>query len=358
MDDDTYGICGYEGEDRAVYIPDTYKNKPVSAIYENAFKETSITLVSLPNSIREIEASAFANCVKLKSITIPSNVTIIGDGAFAGCRELASASLGDGVISIGENAFYGCSGLTAVDIPNSVTTIGGSSFANCSGLTSITIGNGVKEVGSGAFSGCSSLTAVDIPNSVTTIGGSSFANCSGLTSITFGNGIKEVGSSAFSGCSSLTTMILPNSLQAVGGSLFYGCNGLVSLTVPYLGRDKVATDATESSLFGYYFGSTGYSIGVMQRYNEYSTKYYLIPTSLQSVTVSSGRIQSYSFMNCSMLTSITIGRNVASIGTSAFSGCSNLTDIYYQGTMAQWDVLQKDSGWDSGLSNYTIHLTD
>jgi hypothetical protein len=94
MNDDTYGICGYEGDDRAVYIPDTYKNKPVSTIYENAFKETSITLVSLPNSIREIEASAFANCVKLTSVTIGSGVTSIGDRAFYKCSGLTDIHYG------------------------------------------------------------------------------------------------------------------------------------------------------------------------------------------------------------------------------------------------------------------------
>ena len=74
---------------------------------------TTLTSVSIPNSVTTIGESAFQN-TSLTSITIPNNVT-----------------------SIGNNAFYACRGLTSVTIPNSVTSIGNNAFQTCDGLTNI-----------------------------------------------------------------------------------------------------------------------------------------------------------------------------------------------------------------------------
>jgi hypothetical protein len=57
-----------------------------------------------------------------------------------------------------------------------VTSIENSAFFNCSNLTSITLPEGVANIGWSAFEGCSSLTSIAIPESVTSIGGSAFSN--------------------------------------------------------------------------------------------------------------------------------------------------------------------------------------
>ena len=54
--------------------------------------------------------------------------TSIGHFAFAYCSSLTSLTLPNSVTSIGERAFSGCSSLTSINIPNSVTSIGCSSF--------------------------------------------------------------------------------------------------------------------------------------------------------------------------------------------------------------------------------------
>lgn len=46
---------------------------------------SSLTSITIPNSVRSIGASAFNNCSSLTSITIPNSVTSIGSGAFVGC---------------------------------------------------------------------------------------------------------------------------------------------------------------------------------------------------------------------------------------------------------------------------------
>ena len=67
---------------------------------------------------------AFDFCTSLTSITIPDSVTSIGEWAFRFCTSLTSITLGNGVTSIGQYAFYGCYDLTNITIPDSVTSIG------------------------------------------------------------------------------------------------------------------------------------------------------------------------------------------------------------------------------------------
>jgi len=123
---------------------------------------------------------AFSGCSSLTSITIPNSVDSIGNGAFAGCSSLTSITIPEGVTSIGEGAFYGCSSLTSIIIPEGVTSIGQQAFVDCRSLTSITMPEGVTSIGSEAFDDCSSLTSIKIPEGVTSIGDMAFLGCQNL----------------------------------------------------------------------------------------------------------------------------------------------------------------------------------
>ena len=105
------------------------------------------------------------------------------DSAFSSFSSLTSITIPNSVTSIGYGTFYNCSGLTSVTIPNSVTSIEGWVFRSCTSLTSVTIGNSVTSIGDHAFWWCKSLTSITIPNSVTSIEDYAFQHCSGLTSI-------------------------------------------------------------------------------------------------------------------------------------------------------------------------------
>ena len=157
-------------------------------------------------------------------------VTSIGDYAFRYCTSLTSVTIPDSVTRIGDNAFRECTSLTNITIPDSVTSIGGSAFSNCSALTSVTIGDSVTSIGNAAFYWCAALTSVTIGDSVTSIGNYAFYYCTSLTSITIPDSVTSIGSSAFQYCSSLTSVTIPDSVTSIGGEAFYNCTSLTSAT--------------------------------------------------------------------------------------------------------------------------------
>ena len=184
----------------SITIPDS-----VTSIGEYAFGNcSSLTSIAIPDGVTSIEYSAFGNCSSLTSITIPDGVTSIGGWAFYNCSSLTNITIPDSVTSIRENAFYYCSSLTSITIPDSVTSIRESAFCNCRSLESVTIGNGVTSIGRFVFDGCSSLTSIAIPDGVTSIEYSAFGNCRSLTSIAIPDGVTSIEDSAFEGCSLLT----------------------------------------------------------------------------------------------------------------------------------------------------------
>ncbi len=89
-----------------VTIPSEIDGLPVTSIASDAFKNrTSITSVSIPDSVTSIGGDAFRNCSSLASVTIGNGVTDIGAGAFLHCDSLSSVAIPGSVTNIGENAF-------------------------------------------------------------------------------------------------------------------------------------------------------------------------------------------------------------------------------------------------------------
>lgn len=155
-----YTVSKGTSTDENIIIPNSYKGIPVTGIESHAFFFcTSLTSITIPNSVTSIGYGAFKGCTSLTSITIPDSVTSIGDVAFSGCTNLANITIPDSVTSIGD-AFSGCTSLTSITIPDSVTEISGSTFFGCTSLTSITIPDSVTKIGWLAFFGCTNLKDV------------------------------------------------------------------------------------------------------------------------------------------------------------------------------------------------------
>jgi len=187
----------------------------------------SVTYNSKTYRVTSIGDWAFYGCSSLTAITIPESVKSIGRFAFSRCSSLTSITISEGVQILGDYAFSYCSALTSVTIPSSITGIGASVFSSSTGGELIVNCNipSASSDSQGAFSG-SNFSKVIIGDGVTSIGDYAFYDCSSLTSLTLPESVTSIGDWAFCNCSGLTgDLLLPESLVSIGELAFYGCIG-------------------------------------------------------------------------------------------------------------------------------------
>ena len=131
-------ITGYVGTDTVVVIPSKINGITVETIGHTAFRYSSVTSVTIPDSVTFISDSAFAYCFNLTNISIPNSVTSIGFSAFGGCTKLESITLPSSLSTISKALFSGCSQLTTIHIPVSVTSIENDAFDGCPSSMTVT----------------------------------------------------------------------------------------------------------------------------------------------------------------------------------------------------------------------------
>ena len=239
----TVTITKYTGTESTVILPSTINSWPVTKIGEAAFQDnTTITSVTIPDSVTEIGANAFAGCTNLTSVNyagdwsnltiqsgnpavedavnaqlfdfefIPNNTAVIVKkyNGTAADVTIPSHYKGKPVTMIDHAAFHD-SAVTSVTIPDSVTSIPDDAFAFCSQLTNISIPNSVTFIGFSAFNSCTSLKSITLPSSLSTIQSTAFYNCGNLETIRIPVSVTFIGNYAFAGCPSSMTVTYPGS---------------------------------------------------------------------------------------------------------------------------------------------------
>lgn len=175
-----------EGDETSIQIPETIDGGKVKTIGANAFADcSSLTSITLPQSLTNIENLAFARCTALQNINIPQDVTNIGVSAFLRCKSLTNITIPSGVTSIKTSAFALCTSIKSIELPDHLVSIGNSAFTGCYSLESVVIPSGVTYVGEFAFSYCTSLASITLPPSVTSIGDDAFQGCTSLETAFF-----------------------------------------------------------------------------------------------------------------------------------------------------------------------------
>ena len=266
--DGTLEIDKYVGNDTIFEIPAEIGGKKVTSIGYKAFENrTSLTSVTIPDSVTDIGFQAFHNCTSLKSVTIPASVISIGTYAFGYFYDANKETKIDGFkinytkntaghLYAAQNGFTDEACLinelqddgtviitkyagndTVYEIPSEidgkkVTGIGNRAFQNSTSLTNVTIPDGVTHIDECAFQGCSSLTDIALPDSLTIIDSYAFNNCAMLTSITIPNGVTRIEWETFYGCSALTDLVLPDTVTYIGRNAFFNCPSLKTVTIP------------------------------------------------------------------------------------------------------------------------------
>ena len=340
----------------------------VVGIGNNAFSGSSITSISLPNSVKTIGYNAFWACNELTSIDFGSTgITTIGDYAFSSCYNLTSVTLPSTVTLINGNPFRSCSALDYLYISGGRYKAWDSNGYHCnaiidtetntliSGCKNTTIPDDVTTIGECAFECCSSLTNITIPSSVTTIEYEAFNGCSSLTNITIPSSVTTIGRGAFIDCS-LTSITIPASVTSIGYWAFMGCNELTSITVEdgnpvYDSREDcnaiIATDTGEliAGCSTTVIPSGVTRIGEAAFSGQYHLNSIVIPEGVTSI--------GYCAFCNSSLSEVTLPISLTYIDNYAFTSTS-LTTINLN--CATPPTMEQDAFYDEQKSNITVNV--
>ncbi len=384
-----------------LYIPQTVtdgdKEYTVVGLSSNSFyKQTGLTSVYIPNSVKYIHRTAFYGCTSLTNVTIPNNLEFLGDKVFDNTPWFNAMPDGpvyfgntfyvyknpstmpagtnfvikDGTTHIAANAFQGCANLSNIHIPNSVTSIGENAFSRCTGLTIVTLPNSAKNLGFNLFYACTGLTSVTLPNTITSIPAQFFYGCQALSSITIPNTVETIFTNAFHNCKSLTSVNIPAKVKAIGYNAFSGCTDLTDITVPasvrYIDQDAFANTAwlnnqpdgiVYASNVAYTYKGTPTGVLTIKEgttaiannafYGCSGITVLRLPSSLLY-------IGDRAFYNCTSLTHLTLPGNVKTLGTNAFSGCTNLTEISFPNSL----LMVGRGGYGSSVFSGSQWYTD
>lgn len=201
--------------------------------------------ITLPETVKEIGASAFTNCSWLQKIHIPEGVTSIGASAFAGCKKLKQLVLPAGLQEIPEQLCNLCGALDSVRLPAGLTIIPQKAFNGCSSLRSIKIPNSVTNIGNNAFAGCP-LDTVVLPSSLNVLGDGVFNQLSLSTSpkhLVLNDKLVATGMSTFANWSELQTITIGKNVSILGQDCFFG-DSLVTDITCYAAQPPLIYDAT------------------------------------------------------------------------------------------------------------------
>ena len=311
-----------------------------------------------------IEKSTNTLIAGCKNTIIPDDVTSIGDGAFKGSG-LTTITIPANVTSIGNSAFEDCAGLTSITIPASVASIGYGAFSYCSNLATMIVEDGNPEYDS--RNGCNAIIEKStntliagckntiIPDDVTSISQSAFVACRGLTTVTIPASVTYIGNDAFLDCEAVTDVYCnadPAALTwnegncddfkrdgstiihvADANSWYAKFAGVVNgifrdNSSPVTPIDWTYDSTTKTLTLSGTDPVLSYSDLDDCPWNDYIAE-------VENIVIENGMkgIGPNAFANDYLaLTSVTIPASVTFIGNSAFSNCSNLTTVTFDGT--------------------------
>ena len=201
--------------------------------------------ITLPETVKEIGASAFTNCSRLQKINIPEGVTSIGASAFAGCKKLKQLVLPSGLQEIPEQLCNLCEALDSVRLPAGLTVIPQKAFTGCSSLRSIKIPNSVTNIGNSAFAGCP-LDTLILPTSLNVLGDAVFNQLNLTTSpkhLVLNDKLVATGMGTFSNWSELQTITIGRNVAILGQDCFLADSSVTDITC-YAAQPPLIYDGT------------------------------------------------------------------------------------------------------------------
>jgi len=347
----------------------------VTKIDENAFQSCSnLTTVTFLNpeegeAVQELMlgSKVFSSNSSLQVINLPARLTSFNADIFNSCSKLSAVN----IIGTYENAVYSSLDGVLMDVDKTEIIF----FPRAKGPT-YTTPVGIQTIRESAFESCKALTEINISGQVTLIEKNAFKSCTGLEKINFLGSAEDssltIKNSAFYGCNnaSLTEITLPANLVVMEKNAFGGTSKLTKVNVYAVSQNinfeyaAFGTTTTSVSISPTYyvtelfiakevatfditgvFGSEKLAKVVVEEGNaNYAsidgvlfdkdvTKIVYYPTEREGnyvVPETVVEIGAKVFEKKTGITSITIGKNVKLIGTSAFANCSKLTEVIFE----------------------------
>lgn len=206
-----------------LHIPDVIEYKgvkyQVTKIDKNGFKYCrNLLSVSIPESVTDIETSAFACCVRLARVEYRgeenNQLLRIHDNAFDWTRQ-TEIILPPHVISLGRFSFADNFNATSIVLPESLTSIDNFAFSNCPNVEHIVIPDSVVSLGAHVFDGCEGLNSVQLSCNINSLREGTFADCWNLTELLIPEGVQKIDLKAFDGCANMKHVHFPNTTRQI-----------------------------------------------------------------------------------------------------------------------------------------------
>ena len=354
-------VKGSTGNGYVAYYADIVYNGGRTVIGDFIFSDQDNALVkytgnggdiTLPENFKGgnyyIGADAFSGNSTLTSITIPNSVTNIEDYAFSGCSGLLNINVAEdneNYTSI-DGVLYSKDGTSLIwfpqgrsgsfVIPTIVTTINSNALSAASGISSITFSKNIKSIPS--ISGCTSLKDVvwdveDMPDFTS----SPFPDC--VQTFTTGANVKRIPANICYRKPSLNSVTITNNVENIGARAFSNCANLPNI-------DLAVDNQNYMSLNNAIYSKDGMEL----IYVPAGVSSFEIPNSVKSIGAGA-------FGGCQMLTEITIPEGIENISSIAFENCSNIKTINWNAINCN-DFTSNSPFKDSRMTVSNVNIGD
>ena len=134
VDDGTFCVSGYTGDEAVVEVPAQVDGVPVTVIADGAFQgHPEITELRLPDCVTDLGEFILDGCENLKPLKLPAKLERLWGYTFVR------------------------SGLEELVLPAGVESIPPFCFKDCKQLRRLVCGDGLKKIHAWAFGGCEKL---------------------------------------------------------------------------------------------------------------------------------------------------------------------------------------------------------
>lgn len=213
-----------------------------------------------------------------------------------------------------------------VIIPDNVKVIGENAFKNQTRVQNVIFNEGLEKIGDGAFERCIDISSISLPCTVRHLGKRAFSRCYKLTFVQLNEELVTIEDECFSACTSLKSFLINSGLTSLSSTAFNNCVGL--------SRIDVSPDNK------YYTSERGVLYSFDKETIFRCPENFQEEVNLHGVKV----LAPYCFFKCSKILSLSLGKDVTTIGESAFQDCANISDLFLPDSI-NYLAISAFEGW-------------